>query len=484
MVIFKTLFNHKLMAKNNPNHLTGSTLTFSLIIILASIWLFFSCGGEKRADWTLLFYFDGDNSLAEDAFNDLQELEKVGSNPQIRLVAQADFPRNFKPELTATRRFEIIQDNDTGTLTSPILESLGETDMADPQTLTDFIVWGKKIFPARRYALVLWDHGEAWYQESVTSQQSEAQSSKFKVQSWKKIKSSNTQEKLHIQNVLSDLELRTSDLGLVNPEAIFIDQDNDSGPMKNFQLREALEAAGVHFDLIVFDACVMATIEVAYELKDRADIMIASQELMQENGLPYDVIVSGLNQNPGETPEELAAGIVDDYRDYCEEIYYPQGLRPDQTLSAVRLGTDLSALAAAVDQTALYLSDHLQAEAENIFSARNEAEELEFVPFRAHFYVDLDDLFSRLNPPADLAAGFSEGFSRTVIREYHGSLHPRAHGLSIVFPKTPDVISNYDPTYSDYDPSAGTGSPSLFMQLSWDNLLSAYYLLKYPETAF
>ncbi len=477
MVIFKTLLSHKLMAKNNLSHPTGSMLTFSLIIILASIWLFFSCGSEKRADWTLLFYFDGDNSLAEDAFNNLQQLEKVGSNPQIRLIAQSDFSRNFKPELVAARRFEIIQDNDTGTLTSPILESLGEIDMADPQTLTDFIIWGKNNFPARRYALFLWDHGEAWYQESVTSQQSEVQSSKLPPVRRPIRAGGKAQNPLVLSYVEGKLET-------YNPEAIFIDQDNNSGPMKNFQLREALESAGVHFDLIVFDACVMATIEVAYELKDRADIMIASQELMQENGLPYDVIVSGLNQNPGETPEELAAGIVDDYRDYCEEIYNPQGLRPDQTLSAVRLGTDLSSLASSVDQISLYLKDHLPTEADNIFSARNEVEEFEFVPFRAHFYVDLDDLFSRLNPPADLAAGFAEGFSRTVIREYHGSLHPRSHGLSIVFPKTPDSNSNYDPTYSDYDPAAGTGSPSLFMHLSWDNLLSAYYLLKYPGTAF
>ena len=452
------------MANHNPTSPIGSMFRFSSIIILAAIWSLLSCAGEKQADWTLLFYFDGDNSLAEDAFNDLQELEKVGSNPQIRLTAQSDFPRNFKQELAATRRFEIIQDDDTETLTSPILEVLGEADMADPQTLTDFIIWGKKYFPARRYALILWDHGEAWYQESVTSQQSEVPSSKFKVQS----------------SVQPSHRATQPPPFSTKPDAIFLDDDNHSDLMKNFQVREALQAAGVHFDLIVFDACIMATIEVAYELKDQAEVMVASQELVQSNGLPYDVIVSGLNQNPEETAEELAAAIVDDYRDYCEEIYYPQGLRPDQTLSAFRLGPALESLASAVDQAALYFLNNLSAEAENIFSARSGTEEFEFEPFRAHFYVDLSDLFSRFSLPSDLAAGFAEGFSRTVIREYHGPLHPRAHGLSIVFPATPDAGSNYDPTYADYDPAAGTGSPSLFMQLSWDNLLSAYYLLKYP----
>jgi hypothetical protein len=445
---------------------------FSLIVFLTALLFFFSCGGEKPADWTLLFYFDGDNNLEEAAFNDLQELEKVGSNPRIRLAAQSDFTQGFKPGLAATRRFEIIQDDDTENLTSPILQSLGEQNMSDPKTLTDFIIWGKKYFPARRYALILWDHGEAWYQESAASQQLEVQGSKFPpgrrpIRAGGKVQS-------------SKLATRNPKLETYYPEAIFLDNDNHSDLMKNFQLRQALEAAGVHFDLIVFDACVMATIEVAYELKDQAEVMVASQELMQENGLPYDLIVSGLNQGPEETAEELAAVIVDDYRDYCEEIYYPQGRRPDQALSAVRLGPALESLASAVDQAALYFLNNLPAETENIFSARNGTEEFEFEPFRAHFYVDLYDLFSRLNPPSELAAGFSEGFSRTIIREYHGSLHPRAHGLSIVFPDTPDAVSNYDSTYTDYDPSAGAGSPNLFMQLSWDNLLSAYYLLKYP----
>ncbi|MCX5868179.1 MAG: clostripain-related cysteine peptidase [Proteobacteria bacterium] len=454
--------------------LIGTAVRFSWIFILVFLLSFLSCAGEKQADWTLLFYFDGDNSLAEDAFKDLQELERVGSNPQIRLVAQADFPQNYKPDLAATRRFEIIQDDDPETLTSPLLESLGEADMADPRTLTDFIIWGKKNFPALSYALILWDHGEAWYQESITSQTTEVQGSRFlpaprlrqagKAQGWK------TPSHLATQPPVFSPQ----------PEAIFLDEDNHSDLMKNFQLREALEAAGVHFDLLVFDACIMATVEVAYELKDQADIMVASQELVQNNGLPYDVIVAGINENPEKTAEELAAGIVDDYRDYCEEIYYPQGLRPDQTLSAIRLGIDLSTLASVVDQTALHFLNNLPAEAENIFSARNEVEEFEFAPFRAHFYVDLYDLFSRLNPPANLIAGFSEGFSRTIIREYHGPVHPQTHGLSIVFPKTPDANSNYDPTYSDYDPASGTGSPSLFMQLSWDNLLSEYYRLKYP----
>lgn len=449
--------------------LIGTSVRFSWIFILVFLLSFLSCGGENRADWTVLFYFDGDNELAEHAFQDLQELEKVGSDPRVRLIAELDFPESANLIYSRTKRMEIARDDDPSRLGSPVIEDLGEMDMADPQTLVDFIRWGTEKYPARRYALFLWDHGDAWYQESVTSKSKEVQSSK----------------------VLSAPRLRQAGKGqrsdainpkvLLKPQAIFIDEDNGSGPMKNFQLREALAAAGVHFDLLAFDSCIMATIEVAYELRSQSDLMVASQEFMQENGLPYDVIFSRLRESPEMPPEELAVNMVDDYRDYSENVYYPQGLLPNQTLSALRLGPGLEALASAVDQAALYLLGQLPSGADSLAQARDEAEELD--PFRPHFYVDLYDLFCRLNLPSDLFNGFAEGFSRTVIREYHGPVHPRARGLSIVFPETPDAAGNYDPTYSDYDPAAGTGSPSLFMELSWDNLLSEYYLVKYPGIA-
>ena len=462
--------------------LIGTSVRFSWIFILVFLLSFLSCGGENRADWTVLFYFDGDNGLAEHAFQDLQELEKVGSDHRVRLIAELDFPESADLIYSRTKRMEIARDDDPSRLGSPVIEDLGEMDMADPQTLVDFIRWGTEKYPARRYALFLWDHGDAWYQESVTSQQLEGQRLALSaVEGSKLLPAPRLRQAGKAQS--SQLTTRNSKLETYEPEAIFIDEDNGSGPMKNFQLREALAAAGVHFDLLAFDSCIMATIEVAYELKNQSDLMVASQEFMQENGLPYDVIFSRLRENPEMPPEELAVNMVDDYRDYSENVYYPQGLLPNQTLSALRLGPDLEALASAVDQAALYLLGQLPSgAADHLAQARDEAEELD--PFRPHFYVDLYDLFCRLNLPSDLFNGFAEGFSRTVIREYHGPVHPRARGLSIVFPETPDAAGNYDPTYSDYDPAAGTGSPSLFMELSWDNLLSEYYRLKYPGIAF
>ena len=44
-----------------------------------------------------------------------------------------------------------------------LLEALGEVNMGDPQTLIDFISYGKEHYPAERYQLCLYGHANAWY---------------------------------------------------------------------------------------------------------------------------------------------------------------------------------------------------------------------------------------------------------------------------------------------------------------------------------
>jgi len=43
-----------------------------------------------------------------------------------------------------------------------VVESVGEVDMGDPQTLIDFVTWAVQKYPAQKYALILSDHGGGW----------------------------------------------------------------------------------------------------------------------------------------------------------------------------------------------------------------------------------------------------------------------------------------------------------------------------------
>lgn len=102
--------------------------------------------------------------------------------------------------------------------------------MAKPQTLTDFIRWGAKKYPAKKYALVLWDHGGG------------------------------------------------------SKTGLFIDELFGGDVMYLDELGAALRDSGVHMEAVLFDACLMAGLETAYAISDSAEWMIASEEEVAGKG--------------------------------------------------------------------------------------------------------------------------------------------------------------------------------------------------------
>ena len=64
--------------------------------------------------------------------------------------------------------------------------------------------------------------------------------------------------------------------------------DEESGYSMNItDIREALEGCP-YMDVIMFDACLMANMETAYELKDRAHYFLAAPNSIPAEGFPYD----------------------------------------------------------------------------------------------------------------------------------------------------------------------------------------------------
>ncbi len=109
-------------------------------------------------------------------------------------------------------------------------EELALSSMADPETLSDFIRWSVSAYPARKYALVLWDHGNG------------------------------------------------------SKTGLFIDELFQNDTMYLNELHDALSGGGVTFEAVLLDACLMANIETACALKDHARWMIASEETVAGKG--------------------------------------------------------------------------------------------------------------------------------------------------------------------------------------------------------
>jgi len=185
-----------------------------------------------------------------------------------------------------------------------LLADLGELDMASPRTITDFLVWAKENYPADRTVLVLWNHGNGWDQGDGPSQAAPA----------------------------------------VVTRSLLYDDDNGSKFLPNHKVKQAVQAAGIKLDMLGLDASIMGTIEALYEFKDLAPVIVSSQEVGESHGWDYAAVLGALVSNPGMSVEDLAGTIVAAYRNYFENVLYPQDPNYDRrhTIAAFRTLAEVS----------------------------------------------------------------------------------------------------------------------------------------------
>jgi hypothetical protein len=216
-------------------------------------------------EWTVIVYSAADDEvLEENMWFDLNEMEMVGSNPQMNIIAQIDrYAGGFAgdEDWTDTRRYWITQDNDLDHINSPIVESIGEVDTGNPETLIDFVTWAVQNYPAKKYALVMSDHGGGWtggFSDMSTSSYSD----------------------FSILEIVSSIEQVRQNTGLDK------------------------------FELIGFDACLMGQMEVFGSLYPYSNYMVASEEVIPGYGWSYAAWLGQLAQNPAVDGSGLSQAIV------------------------------------------------------------------------------------------------------------------------------------------------------------------------------
>ena len=128
---------------------------------------------NNNRDWTILIYMDGDNNLEQWALTDLKELEDgiAQTNNKVDVLVLLDRAKGYSNKFgdwTGAKIFHVKpspasqSSSNKDAISSEILADLGELNMGDPKILETFINDGIKKFPAKRYALVMWDHGAGW----------------------------------------------------------------------------------------------------------------------------------------------------------------------------------------------------------------------------------------------------------------------------------------------------------------------------------
>ena len=113
-----------------------------------------------------MLYQDADDKILErDIYVDLNEAERVGSTEQMHIVAQVDrYQKGYRADgdWTTAKRFYLTYDPELEAVRSQEVADLGEVNMADGETLVDFVTWAVETYPADKHVLIMSDHGMGW----------------------------------------------------------------------------------------------------------------------------------------------------------------------------------------------------------------------------------------------------------------------------------------------------------------------------------
>jgi hypothetical protein len=96
---------------------------------------------------------------------------------------------------------------------------------------------------------------------------------------------------------------------------IYDNYDAQGGGMFISEVETAVKNSSIHLDILDFDACNMAGIEILYELKDVTDYFCSSQRTEFSPANDYKTIASHLTGNPNMNAEQLGRIILDSFAD-------------------------------------------------------------------------------------------------------------------------------------------------------------------------
>ena len=235
----------------------------------------------------------GDNNLQGAGSDDLAEMKQIGSSDDVNVIVQ------FDTEANETTRYRVEKKK------LKVLQQMKGVNCGDPKVLTSFLTWGIKTFPARLYLVDVWNHGGGW--ENLPAD--------YDYDGLRSLKPSAAHKRLRLRRAIFKTTIQKIHKRPAEARAIAIDCGSHDY-LDNQELRKALAAAlpgGRKFDIFACDACLMNMLEVAYEMKDTADVMVGAEETEPGAVWPYAAILKALVAKPATTPGDLAKIVVSEY---------------------------------------------------------------------------------------------------------------------------------------------------------------------------
>lgn len=265
---------------------------YSLLQLVGCIYCLYACQKEpaplpptEQVPFrTVMAYVAANNSLNDEAYENINQMEESIGAVDGNLIVYACL-KGLNPAL-----YRISADHSPEIKSQKVKQYLPHNS-SDPAVMKQVLQDIKELYPAESYGLILWSHATGWIPPGQGA---------VKVKSF----------------------------------------GNDNG--STMDIKDLKDALPNQLDFILFDACSMASVEVLYEIRDKAKYFISSPGEVIANGMPYRVLTNDLFSSDPQTYQVIAKKYYDHYNQQSD-------LMRSATISIVD-GRQLSTLAEASKQ--------------------------------------------------------------------------------------------------------------------------------------
>ena len=345
-------------------------------------------GGDES--WAIYWYLCGSDLEGDGGFatDDLAELMEVELPEHVTVVIQTGGASTWWNDLIDAEKLQRwVYDSQGLTL----VDEQPSASMGEASTLADFLSFANENYPASRKAVLFWNHGGGSVSGAAFDE-------------------------------LYDLDSLTLDEMYAAFSSVWPEN-----------------AAQPPLELIGFDTCLMATVDVAHVFSGLARYMVASEETEPANGWYYTGWAGALAEDPAMDGAALGRIICDTYYEGCQAV----GTEENATLSLVDLtrtgplleayeafGTE--ALAAACQDPGFFTQfARVAAKSENYGGNT-----------RQQGYTNMVDLGSMARQSADMldsSAAVLSALDDCVLYQVRGKYRAEATGLSCYYSYNGDV---------------------------------------------
>lgn len=332
---------------------------------------------------TVFMFFPWSNSLLSDFRRTVEDMQTVVAQRSMKDERVMVFMATSEREAVL---FELKKQN--GRCLTDTLRRYSDRPFTSRQWLTSLFSEVMTLAPASRYGMVVGCHGLAWVPVQGQRNAPKRLGSQERID-----EEDNLYKKERIDKEGDDL-MHFEVQGPVTTR--FIGGTYPETQIETTDLADAMADAGLHTEYILFDACYMSSVEVAYELKDVTHYLIASPTEVLSYGFPYITMGKHLLGTPN------YKGIVDSFISFYSSYNLPYGT------VAVTDCTQLDALAAIAQQINAADAEQLVPNGVQIMDG-----------YSPTLFYDLGHLMSLKDAGTVLTAAFAEQIEKTVPYKGH-----------------------------------------------------------------